>query len=103
MDAFVTARVPVELKEQVNRRLTEIGSSQSQLVNAAYLYVLKEGKLPEPSQDESNHLIPTADQLAQVDALLEATTFAIPEAAIEDMDYRKIIEEGKLADYEAGL
>ena len=47
MDAMVTARVPVEIKEQGNAILREIGSSPSKLVNAAYEYVLKTRRVPE--------------------------------------------------------
>ena len=46
MDAIVTARVPVAVKEQVTSLLREMGSTPSQLVNAAYEYVLAERKLP---------------------------------------------------------
>ena len=46
MDAMVTARVPVEVKERVGSILREMGSSPTELVNAAYDYVLKYGKLP---------------------------------------------------------
>lgn len=46
MDAMVTARVPVEIKKQVDRKLHEIGSSATALINAAYQYVLDHGELP---------------------------------------------------------
>ncbi len=47
MDAVVTARVPVEVKEQVNKILRNMGSSPTELINAAYRYVLKSGALPD--------------------------------------------------------
>ena len=46
MNAMVTARVPVEIKKQGDRKLKEIGSSATELVNAAYKYVLEHGHLP---------------------------------------------------------
>lgn len=46
MNAMVSARVPVEIKRQGDLKLKEIGSSATELVNAAYLYVLKHGRLP---------------------------------------------------------
>ena len=46
MDAVVTARVPVEVKEQGARVLRSIGATPTQLVNAAYSYVLETGTLP---------------------------------------------------------
>ncbi len=45
-DAIVTARVPAEIKKQGNAVLREIGSTPTELVNAAYEYVLKERELP---------------------------------------------------------
>ena len=76
MDAIVTARVPVAVKEQVGGVLRDIGSTPSQLVNAAYEYVLAERRLPRAGAllDES---IPRNRQLTQeqrwrVAAALEA-------------------------------
>ena len=46
MDAMVTARVPVEIKRQADSKLKAMGSSATELVNAAYRYVLENGKLP---------------------------------------------------------
>lgn len=46
MDAIVTARVPAEIKEQGGEILREIGATPTQLVNAAYAYLLAEHRLP---------------------------------------------------------
>ena len=46
MDAIVTARVPAEVKEQGGKILREIGATPTQLVNAAYAYLLAERRLP---------------------------------------------------------
>lgn len=46
MHAMVTARVPLEIRDQVNAKLRSIGSSPTELVNAAYDYVLATGELP---------------------------------------------------------
>ena len=51
MDAFVSARVPVEVKTQVAQRLKEIGATQSELVNAAFSYVLAVGQLPSSKRE----------------------------------------------------
>lgn len=47
MHAMVTARVPAEIRDQVNAQLRAIGSSPTELVNAAYDYVLRTGQLPD--------------------------------------------------------
>lgn len=48
MDAIVSARVPVALKERGNGILRDIGSTPTQLINAAYQFVLSEHELPKP-------------------------------------------------------
>lgn len=48
MDAIVSARVPVALKEQGNGILRDIGATPTQLINAAYQFVLSEHELPKP-------------------------------------------------------
>lgn len=45
-DAIVTARVPAEIKRQGNAVLKKIGSTPTELVNAAYQYVLEREELP---------------------------------------------------------
>lgn len=51
MDAMVTARVPVEVKERVSAKLREAGSSPTELVNAAFEYYLHCGELPQAYTD----------------------------------------------------
>ncbi len=46
MDSIVTARVPAEIKEQGNQILSQIGSTPTKLVNAAYDYVIEHRELP---------------------------------------------------------
>ena len=48
MDAIVSARVPVALKERGNGILRDIGCTPTQLINAAYQYLLSEHELPKP-------------------------------------------------------
>ena len=53
MNATVSARVPVEIKKRGDSKLKEIGSSATELVNAAYRYVIDHGELPGAKQDAS--------------------------------------------------
>lgn len=46
MDAIVTARVPVEVKEQGGQILRSIGASQTDLINSAYRVLLATKRLP---------------------------------------------------------
>lgn len=48
MDAIVSARVPIALKDRGNGILHDIGSTPTQLINAAYQFVLAEHELPKP-------------------------------------------------------
>ena len=66
MDAMVTARVPVEVKERVGSILREMGSSPTELVNAAYDYVLKSGKLPDVEREDPLVIRLTPEQVSQL-------------------------------------
>ncbi len=46
MDAMVSARVPIEVKKRGDSKLKELGSTATELVNAAYRYVIENGELP---------------------------------------------------------
>lgn len=76
MDAIVTARVPVAVKEQVTSLLREMGSTPSQLVNAAYEYVLVERKLPRAGTRLGEGVAAprqlTQEQLHRITSALEA-------------------------------
>lgn len=112
MDAMVTARVPVEVRNQGNAILKRIGSSPTKLVNAAYDYVLKHGSLPdqEPpaptAEGEPQKIVRviTPEIRAQIEAELAAMTLPAPQEfwdSIGDRSYKDNIAEGKRADYEA--
>ena len=45
-DAIVAARVPDEIKEQVNEILAQMGYTPTHLINSAYKYVLEFQRLP---------------------------------------------------------
>ena len=66
MDAMVTARVPVEVKERVGSILRDMGSSPTELVNAAYDYVLKYGKLPDVEREDPLVIRLTPEQVSQL-------------------------------------
>lgn len=67
MHVVVTARVPVEIRDQVNAHLRDIGSSPTELINAAYDYVLKTGRLPDAVQEDPPSTITLTD--AQINEL----------------------------------
>ena len=53
MDSIVTARIPVEVKNQVSEVLESLGSNTTQLINAAFEYVLVTGRLPDAYEGAS--------------------------------------------------
>lgn len=46
MDSRVSARIALETRERGDRQLKKIGATPSQLINAAYRYVIATGELP---------------------------------------------------------
>lgn len=76
MDAIVSARVPIAVKERGNAALKDLGATPSQLINAAYEFVLAERQLPKPhggfdiSGDKSRVL--TAQQNEKIASSLKA-------------------------------
>lgn len=80
MDAMVTARVPVEVKERVGAKLREAGSSPTELVNAAYEYYLHYGELPQVRTDVGPVCITlTPEQVEQLAWRMHHATCKAPE------------------------
>ena len=103
MDAFVSARVPVELKIQVSELLRQMGATQSELVNAAFSYVLATGELPRPArqQNQIGARRLTDSQIQAVKRRLRETTYPVPESVWEGKSYKEILAEERAAEYEA--
>lgn len=81
MHAMVTARVPVEIRDQVNAKLRAMGSSPTELVNAAYDYVLATGELPDArSNDEPFRIALTDEQANELRFRLRRATRPVPES-----------------------
>lgn len=102
VDSVVTARVPVEIKKQATEVLASIGATQTQLINAAYEYVLEYKALPEKSVMRTiQHKALPLDRVQTLRAILDRTTFSVSEEYWQDKSYEDLIAEGKIADYEA--
>lgn len=114
MDAIVTARVPVEIKEQVNAILKEIDSTPTKLINAAYEYVLATHMLPSPrlaieyegpsSKTEKRKVVITRAIREEVERSMAACTLEMPQSfwdELGDRDYKDYIAEMRRRDYEA--
>lgn len=109
---MVTARVPSEIRRQGNAVLKEIGATPTQLVNAAYEYVLARHGLPKAADkpescasagEQGTVTRRTLDPVAahELATSIERSTLAIPESFWAGRTYKEILAEGRCADYEA--
>lgn len=105
MDAMVTARVPIEIKRQADARLKEMGSSTTELINAAYRYVLAQGQLPIPKEAA----VPDEPQVKTLagEAAREFVTIWQTRSVLEPRDYdganfKELLDKAR-SDYYARL
>ena len=101
MDAMVSGRIPTEMKEQGSKLLAQIGATQSQLIKAAYEYLLAEGRLPQPQSRLAGPSALTEQDLTQLENFINATTFEVGPDFWADFDLKDTLAEGRWADYEA--
>lgn len=95
MDVLVSARVTQAKKDAAQHALKSIGSNTSDLINSALDYVIAEKRLP-PIGEE------TPSSLKEFREFEEKSTLRIDWGDdLKDGDYRSIIREGKIEDYES--
>lgn len=104
MDPVVTARVPAGIKARGVEVLHEMGSTTSELVNAAFEYVIKERRLPGEKADlgeggkRSANTTRAIDEkkMKQLTAFMDEVRLSVPEswnqAAFEEL-YDQAMEE----------
>jgi antitoxin component of RelBE/YafQ-DinJ toxin-antitoxin module len=81
MDIVITARIPQEVKEFAVLKLREMGSSPTELINAAFDYFLATGKLPDPHQVSGPECITlTPEQINELRLRFDQTTCTIPDS-----------------------
>ena len=86
-DSMVTARVPREIKDQGDAALKRIDSTVTELVNSAFVYVIRNGQLPtkQVQQNPEERIIRrfgSAKQKEQFITQLKATSLPVsPEHA----------------------
>lgn len=107
MNVMVSARVPVELRDQVARRLRSNGGTPTQLINAAFEEYARTGLLPgqpktpeTPEEKRGRKLSP--QQRGELLESIRRSTLDIPQSHIpEGLDDKDVLAEGKREDYEA--
>ena len=91
MDAIASARVPVEIKQQGDRKLKEIGSNTTSLINAAYAYLLDVGALPKaPMKTETRSL--SVEDAQRLRDFISATTLPMPDSW-QEKSYEELYDE----------
>lgn len=97
-DSIVTARVPSEIKEQGNAVLKKIGFTPTELVNAAYKYVLEHEELPctfSSFEDlRGQHRTLTPEQKAMLQERMRATTLKAPDGWGE-RPFKELLDEAR--------
>lgn len=97
MDSIVTARVPAGIKEQGKDILQKIGATPTDLVNAAYRYVLEEGKLPQVDSKPITHGDKprklNASQKKKLKQRLARTTFSVPASYWDGKTDEELLEQ----------
>ncbi len=92
---LVSARVPVAKKESGARILASIGATTSDLINNAFDYVLSRKELPLPVSQERRG---PEDFARFVD---ESTLSIAWNADLSEGDYKSMMRDRRLADYES--
>ena len=102
MDPVVTARVPEGIRSRGVDVLKEIGSSTSELVNAAFAYVIQEHKLPKSKDVVSKASLRqvSAQQLAQARSFMEDVCIAVPQQW-DRRTFEDLLEEVRAEQYES--
>ena len=102
MDPMVSARVPVEIRDQVNEGLRSIGSSPTELINSAYEFFLENKRLPkkEPVAKRGRRTL-SKEQRRKLAASVAATTYPVPESYFEGQSYDELLSRRLRHDYEA--
>lgn len=103
MDARVSARVPVEIKKRGDLKLKEIGVTVTDLVNAAYEYVIEHGALPNgKSHDVGDE--PQVKTLSGVEAVKFEDVWrkraVLETKAYEGANFKEMLDEAR-GDYYA--
>jgi len=93
MDVVVTARVPSELRNQGNKVLVELGATQTQLINAAYTYLIKERKLPIVAAATSKTRTLSASDAEELRSDFQKMTFALPKDPLQGRSYKEVRED----------
>ena len=98
MSTMTTARIPDELYDQGMQRLEALGMGTTDLIRAAFKYLVATGNIPEPASASTTRAIDT-QQKQEFASKLAGSRLNIDLPA--DWDYKEELARGKWEDYEA--
>ncbi len=102
MDPMVSARVPAELRDQVNDELRNIGSSPTELINKAYEFFLNTKTLPDTGKRlASGHRKLNDAQIKELKLSLEESSAKVPESYFRGKTYDDLLANKLKESYEA--
>lgn len=102
MNVMVSARVPVELRDQVSDQLQRIGATPTELINRAYEFVLANKALPEGRQGMApGRRVLAAAQLEELRQSIERTTLPLLSGLDDGISYDSMLEEALRDEHEA--
>lgn len=96
MLATVSARVPVEVRNQVHQKLRRSGSTPSDFINEAYLKFLNDELVYTKSEGKSL----TASESNEIVKILKLSTCNFENPLPASFDFKAALEEGRGTDYE---
>lgn len=102
MDSRVSARIPVEKRKRGDEVLANIGATTTQLIQAAYDYLLETGDLPRTQKDgalANGHL--TREQKTHAVQIMRASTCKVPASFFDSTTDDERLEEELRREYEA--
>ena len=102
MDPVVTARVPKGVRDRGVEVLKSIGSTTSELVNAAFDYVIQAKELPRFEQEKRGGVrVPSKEQAEELSAFMRSVKVDVP-AAWDDASFEDLLDDAMGQRY-AGL
>lgn len=100
MLATVSARVPVEVRNQVHQKLRRSGSTPSEFINEAYVRFLNDELVYTKSKRNAGKLL-TDSERSEIIEMLKLSTCNFESPLPASFDFKAELQEGRAKDYEA--
>ena len=101
MMATVTARVPAEIRRQGNAVLEQLNATPTELIRAAYEYVLATGQIPVAQDSAGRDASEPVEKQRKLAEMIAETTFDVSPSLLDFDSYKQIRAQGLAEKYEA--